>query len=155
MDEIGAKVKAAGVALLAGAAGVWFAPWLVKAAIIAVFLLILAVVATARAHDMSVLQAAGLYGGKAIVAVGKALAVLLIEWPVRAAHRLVVRYDLPLRVEVAVRRLGYLAIDHLARFAGWVRDSRTPHPALRLAAPPAIEQLDQAEATQAADGRRS
>lgn len=155
MDEIGAKVKAAVVAIAGAGVAVWLGPWLVKAAIVAVFLLVLAVVAAARAHDMSVLQAAGLYGGKAIVAVGKALAVLLIEWPVRAAHRLVVRYDLPLRVEVAVRRLGYLAIDHLERFAGWVRDSRAPRPALRLAAPPAIERLDQAEAAQAADGRRS
>ncbi|MGH3096444.1 MAG: hypothetical protein ACRDMV_10665 [Streptosporangiales bacterium] len=145
MDEIGAKVKAAGVALLAAVAGVWFAPLLVKAAIIAMLLLILAVVAAARAHDMSVLQATALYGGKAIVAVGKALAVLLVELPVRLTHRLVVRYDLALKLEVAARRLAYLLSDHLARFAGWVRDSRAPRPALRLAAPPAIEQLDTAD----------
>ncbi|MGH3096683.1 MAG: hypothetical protein ACRDMV_11880 [Streptosporangiales bacterium] len=155
MDEIGAKVKATGAALLAGAAGVWFAPWLVKAAIIAVFLLILAVVAAARAHDMSVLQAASIYGGKAIVAVGMALAVVLVELPVRGAHRVVVRYDLALKVQVAAMRLSYLASDHVTRFAGWDRDSRTPRPALRLAAPPAIEQLDQPTSVSAVDGRRS
>jgi hypothetical protein len=153
VDEIGAKVKAAMIALAAGAAGVWFAPWLVKAAIIAAFLLVLAVVAAARAHDMSVLEAAGLYGAKAMVALGQALAVVLVELPVRAAHRVVVRYDLAVRAQTVAMRLGYLACDQLTRLAGWVSEAWTPQPALRAA--PALEQLDQPDTAPVLDRRSS
>lgn len=155
MDEIGAKVKAAALAVGAGALGVLFAPWLIKAAIIAVFLLVLALVAAARATDMSVFEAACLYGGKAIVALSKALAVCLVELPIRLTHRVAVRYDLALKTQVAVMRLCSLAGDQLARVYAWASEARAPRPALRLADPPALERLDDSDtATAGAKGGR-
>lgn len=118
------RVKAALGVVVAGAAGVIFAPLWVKAAIVAVFLTVIAVIAAARAHDMTVTQTAALYGGKLVVTVVKAVAVVLVEWPLRCLHRVWVRFDVAMLVELAVARATHRAVDHTSRFAGWVRDSR-------------------------------
>lgn len=102
----GGGVPAWLVAPLAGVVGFALAPPLVKAAVVAVALGVVLVFALAHGHGMTLRAAAALYAGRTVLAVAKALAVVLVEWPVRGAHRVWVRFDAPLHVQLAALRAG-------------------------------------------------
>ena len=91
---------------LAGLVGFALAPPLVKAAVVAVVLGVVLVFALAHGHGITVRAAAALYAGRTVLAVTKALAVVCVEWPLRGAHRLWVRFDAPLHAWLSVARAG-------------------------------------------------
>ena len=108
---------------VAGVVAVAVAPPLVKAAVMAAVLAVVLVVALAHGHGMTVRAAAVLYAGRAVLAVAKAVAVVAVEWPLRGAHRVWVRYDAALRARLAVTRTGVAA-----RVAGAAALTRAPGP---------------------------
>jgi hypothetical protein len=89
---------------LGGVVGFALAPPLVKAAVVAVLLGVVLVFALAHGHGMTLRAAAALYAGRAVLAVAKALAIVAVEWPLRGAHRVWVRYDAPLQAQLAATR---------------------------------------------------
>lgn len=129
----------------AGVVGFALAPPLVKAAVVAVVLGVVLVFALAHGHGMTVRAAAALYAGRAVLAVAKALAIVAVEWPLRGTHRVWVRYDAPLHVQLAANRAG--VATRIAGTAALAR-VRPPRPALEapqaevLALPTAAAQLN-------------
>lgn len=99
-----AKLKAWLMAAAGVAGGLVYGPLLLQAAIVAVLLSVVVVYGLAHAHDMTVGRAAALYGGRAILALAKAAAIVLVEWPLRAGHRASARFDVALRVQLLVLR---------------------------------------------------
>jgi hypothetical protein len=120
------------VAPLAGVVGFALAPPLVKAAVVAVVLGVVLVFALAHGHGMTLRAATALYAGRAVLALAKALAIVTVEWPLRGAHRVWVRYDAPLHVQLAASRAGVAT-----RTAGTAALARVGPPRPALAAPQA------------------
>lgn len=137
----------AGLAAAASAAGgLVYGPLLVQTAIVAVLLAVVVVFGLAHAHDMTVGRAGALYGGRAVLALAKAAAIALVEWPLRAGHRAAARFDVPLRLQLAAVRSGYRLRDRrpaAAAAAVQVRALRSPLVSRRPTA--AIEAVVEAE----------
>lgn len=127
---------------VAGVVGFAVAPPLVKAAVVAVALAVVLVFALAHGHGMTVRAAAALYAGRAVLAVAKALAIVAVEWPLRGAHRLWVRFDAPLRAQLGAVRTGEATRDAGLAALARVHPPQRPlaieaHRAEVLALPPA------------------
>lgn len=127
------KFWATVVALGAGALAVLLGSLLVKVAVIALFVLIVALVGAARAHDMTVWEVAGLYGGKAITWLVKVIALVLVTLPLRGLHRLWVRFEIPLRVELAAHRAAAATWPRLVAAVTWFSPRRIGATPARLA----------------------
>ena len=128
------------VAPVAGVAAFAAAPPLVQAAVVGVVLAVVLVFALAYAHGMSVRAAAALYGGRAVLAVAKVLAVVCVEWPLRGVHRVWVRFDVPLRAGLGAVRAG--EVTRTVGLAALARVRRQTQPVIEaraevLALPPA------------------
>lgn len=93
------------------AAGVTFGSIWVKLACVALFLVVLVIVITAAAYGVAGLRLVSMCLGKAAVRAWKGLAFLLVQLPLRGLHRLWTRYDLALRLRLAVVRGGYRLQD--------------------------------------------
>ena len=128
----GGGVPAWLAAPVAGVVAFAVAPPLVKAAVVAIVLGVVLVFAAAHGHAMTVRAAAALYAGRAVLAVAKALAIVCVEWPLRGAHRVWVRYDAPLRAELAACRAG--EATRTAGLAALARVHRQQPPAIEARA---------------------
>jgi len=93
--------------LVIAAAGFYIAPVLVKAAIVTVIVLLLALWGFARAHELTIPAMFGLYLSKGLVAGFKGMAIALAEWPIRLTHRAAIRFEVRLRLELATWRVAY------------------------------------------------
>jgi hypothetical protein len=143
------KLKAWLAAAVGVAGGLVYGPLLVQAAIIAVLLAVVVVVGLAHAHDMTVGRAAALYGGRAILALAKAAAIVLVEWPLRAGHRMNARYDTVLRVQLAIVRAAYRLRDRSTAAAVQVGTLRGP--VVALTAGPRLSAAEEAVVAVAAE----
>lgn len=114
------KAKAYTATLFTGgtAAGVVWGSLPVKLACVAAFLIVLVIVITAAAYGVAGLRLVSMYLGKATVRAWKGLAFLLVQLPLRGLHRLWTRYDLALRLRLAVARGGYRLQDGTASALG-------------------------------------
>jgi hypothetical protein len=120
-----------------GVVGFAVVPPLVKAAVVAGALGLVLVFAVAHGHAMTVRAAAALYAGRAALAVAKALAIVAVEWPLRAAHRGWVHFDAPLQLQLATTRVTAQAIARAHRTPAPCADLAMEHRAEVLALPAA------------------
>ena len=122
----------------AGVAGFAAAPPLVQAAGVAGAFGLVLVFALAHGHGMTVRTAAALYAGRAVLALAKAVAVVVVEWPLRGAHRVWVRFDTALRIQLAAIRAGTAGVAALGRMPSRQRTAVVHYSAevLALPAPP-------------------
>ena len=127
------KLKAWAAAAAGVAGGLVYGPLLVQSAIVAALVVVVVLLGLAHAHDMTVGRAAALYGGRAVLALAKAAAIVLVEWPLRAGHRVGARFDVVLRVQLTVVRAGYRVA---ARWDTSAVAARSPQPLLMLVARP-------------------
>lgn len=104
----------------------YFAPLWIKAAVVAVVVLVVSVWAVAKAHGMTVGELMAALIGKALVLGFKGLAFSLVEWPLRRGHRLAARFDVRLRAELVAVRSAYRCADAAlaAGAAVWTRAVR-------------------------------
>lgn len=96
----------------AGVAGATGVGWclgspMVKAGIAAAVVVFVATWALARSQDASVLELVGFCAGRALIGVFTGLAVLLVEWPLRAVHRVCLRWEIPLRLQLLTSRQAH------------------------------------------------